>query len=93
MLILFERTRRVLVAFLVRCAVRAQTRDTQRASESERKESSVEAAGWSVAHVVGSGEGKAHEGALLKRGYGLPAEGGPNEKTNNQTKGLANERN
>jgi hypothetical protein len=38
----------------------------------------------SVAHVVGSGEDKAQEGALLKRGQGLPAEGGPNEKLLNQ---------
>ena len=93
MLILFERTRRVLVAFLVRCAVRAQTRDTQRASERYRKQPSLEAAGCGGAGVVRSGAGTAHEGARLKRGYRLPAEGSANEKSNTRTTGLANESN
>ena len=40
--------------------------------------------GEGVAHVVGSGEGKADEGGLLKRGRELPLVGGPNEKPKNQ---------
>ena len=44
----------------------------------------MEATDRSGTRVVESGEGKPHEGALLKRGYGSPAEGGPKEKPRNQ---------
>ena len=47
-------------------------------------EAKEEQVGEGVAHVVSSGEGKADEGGLLKRGRELPLVGGPNEKPKNQ---------